>query len=71
VDNNLLNYCANKFCPYIIISGFLFYNSGLEVWKSIIILGMCVFIEKFNFKAGYSLAYCESKGIDLDNQKDD
>lgn len=32
---------------------------------------MCVFIEKFNFKAGYSLAYCESKGIDLDNQKDD
>jgi hypothetical protein len=32
---------------------------------------MCVFIEKFNFKAGYSLAYCELNGIDLDNQKDD
>ena len=28
-------------------------------------------IDKFSFKAGYSVAYCESRGIDLGNQPND
>ena len=45
----------------------------MELWRSIVIIFSCIFIEKFNFKAGYSLAYCEARGINLNqnNPEDD
>lgn len=49
----------------------LFFNSDLAIWKGIIAFGFCLFIDRFSFKAGYSVAYCEARGIDLSNQPDD
>ena len=68
---NILNYCLNKFCPYLIILAVLFLDSNLELWKGIIAFCFCLFIDRFSFKAGYSVAYCEARGIDLDKQPDD
>jgi len=28
-------------------------------------MGLVFFIEKFNFKTGYAVAYCEAKGIEI------
>lgn len=49
----------------------LFFNSDLAIWKGIIAFSFCLFIDRFSFKAGYSVAYCEARGIDLSNQPDD
>ena len=68
---HVINYCLNKFCPYVIILGTLFLNSNLEIWKGLLVFAFCLFIDKFSFKAGYSVAYCESRGIDLGNQPND
>jgi hypothetical protein len=66
--NAIINYSLNKFCPYIIILFVLFYNSGLDLWRSIIVIGACMFIDKFAFNAGYSYAYCKKHNIPLDDQ---
>ena len=63
----LINYSLNKFSPYLIMAFLLFYDSGFSVWRSIVCLGLCFFIDKFSFKAGYSVAYCEAHNIDLDD----
>ena len=68
---HVINYCLNKFCPYIIILSVLFFNSDLAIWKGFIAFGFCLFIDRFSFKAGYSVAYCEARGINLLNQPDD
>ena len=65
---NIINYSLNKFCPYLIILFVLFYNSNLEPLRSFIILGACIFVDKFAFKAGYSYAYCIKNNISLDDQ---
>jgi len=62
----ILNYSLNKFCPYILIGFLLFYNSGMNPLRSGIILLFCLFIDKFSFKAGYSLAFCKKNNINLD-----
>jgi len=45
----------------------LFSQIDWETWQPYVILGFIFFIDKFSFKTGYSVAYCESKGLDLDN----
>jgi hypothetical protein len=65
LNYNMLNYCLNKFCPYLIIFLLLFWNSALNPWKGAVIFLACLFADKFSFRAGFSLAYCEAKGIDL------
>lgn len=61
----LVNYILNKFCPYVAIifsmSTCLPYNS----WQLYVISSMILFIDRFSFNAGYSLAYCHSNNIDL------
>jgi hypothetical protein len=59
----VINYCLNKFCPYIVIGTLLFMNLSYSSWEPYVILGMIMWIEKFHFKTGYSVAYCESRGI--------
>ena len=68
MENSVINYCLNKFCPYVIIIAMLFYGSDLELWRAITALLFCLYIDKFAFKAGYSVAYCEARNIDLDKQ---
>jgi len=65
LNNFFINYCLNKFCPYLLISFLLFYNSGLDLWKGIAVCLACFFLDRFAFKAGYSVAYCESRNIDI------
>ena len=63
----ILNYSLNKFCPYLIILFVLLYNTDFSLLRTGIILGTCVFLDKFSFKAGYSYAYCIKNNINLDN----
>lgn len=71
MENSVINYCLNKFCPYIIVVAMLFLNSDLELWRGIVALLFCFYIDKFAFKAGYSVAYCEARGISLEDTPDD
>lgn len=65
--NAIINYSLNKFCPYVIILFVLFYNSGIDPIRGLIIIAACVFVDKFAFKAGYSYAYCRKNNIKLDD----
>jgi hypothetical protein len=69
-DNTMVffNYMLNKFCPYVAISFALFSYMSFSAWQPYLIMAMVFFIDKFSFKAGYSVAYCESKGINLNDE---
>lgn len=45
----------------------LLYNTDFSLLRTGIILGTCIFLDKFSFKAGYSYAYCVKNNINLDN----
>ena len=64
--NSIINYSLNKFCPYVVISFLLFYESEFSLIRSLIIIGLCMFVDKFSFKAGFSYAYCIKNKIPLD-----
>lgn len=63
----ILNYTLNKFLPFLIIAGLLVYSIGYQRWEPYAIFGLILFIERFSFKTGYAVAFCESKGVDLSN----
>ena len=65
-----VNYILNKFCPYLVLFIALFWNSNMNPLNSIIAIAACFFIDKFSFKTGYSVAYCESNNINLDKFDD-
>lgn len=60
----VINYCANKFIPYILVGVLLFSCMGATAWEPYIILGFICFIDRFSWKTGYAVAYCEENGID-------
>ena len=60
----ILNYCFNKFSPFIVVLGLLFSKFNLTNWEPYVIIGMILFIDRFSFKVGYSVAFCEERGID-------
>lgn len=62
----ILNYCLNKFCPYVVI--FLVLYLLLEFSQPLvyIIIPFVMYIDRFSFKTGYGVAYCENKGLDVD-----
>jgi hypothetical protein len=59
------NYCLNKFCPIFIIAFLLFLNLGFKTWEPYVIMALVFFTERFSFKTGYAVAYCESNGIKI------
>lgn len=63
----ILNYCLNKFIPYAVISFLVFWQMDYSTIYPYIVVGFIFFIDKFSFKTGYSVAYCEANNIDLDN----
>ena len=71
IKTHIINYVCNKFCPYIIFFIALFANSGIEPINALVAVAACFFIDKFSFKTGYSVAYCEANNIDLENEIDD
>lgn len=62
----LINYCLNKFMPSVIMAVLLFIHFGPMKLEPYIILGLALFAQHFHYKAGYAMAYCESRNIDLD-----
>ena len=54
--------------PYVIIAFVSFYQMGGDTFEPYVILAASVFIGCFHFKAGYAVAYCECKGIDLEEE---
>lgn len=65
--NAIINYSLNKFCPYIVIMFVLFYNSNFDIFRALVVIGACIFVDKFAFKAGYSYAYCKKNNIPLND----
>lgn len=59
----ILDYSLNKFCPLIIIGFLIFSNLTLNSWEPWVIMGMVLFVERFSFKVGYSVAFCEKNNI--------
>lgn len=64
----VLNFILNQCMPYLIIAFVSFYQMGGKSFEPYVILAASVFIGYFHFKAGYAVAYCECKGIDLDEE---
>lgn len=63
----VLNFALNKFLPFIIIGFLCFYKMGPYTFEPYVIMGLVYFVSYFNFKAGYSVAYCEKNNINLDD----
>lgn len=61
-----INYILNKFCPYFIIIMVLYLVLGFTKPLVYIIIPFIIFIDRFSFKAGYSMAYCRREGYDLE-----
>jgi len=65
MTSDIINYSLNKFCPLFLISFILFLNFGFLTWEPYIIMGLIFFVERFNFKTGYAVAYCEYRDINI------
>ena len=68
---SIADYCLNKFCPFLAICFLLFSKFELTTWEPYVIIAMILFIDRFSFKVGYSVAYCESRGIDPNDDETD
>jgi len=63
----ILNYCLNRFCPIILVGFFILSAFSLTDWKLYALSGLIFFMDRFQFKIGYSVGYCDAKGIDPRN----
>ncbi len=70
MNTYIINFILNKVCPYLCIFVILFTTVGLSNPLCYFIIPFIIFIDKYSFKAGYSVAYCEVKKIDLNNRAD-
>jgi hypothetical protein len=59
----ILDYSLNRFCPLIIIAFIVFSKFGIEAWEPWLVVGLVLFVERFHFKSGYAVAFCEERGI--------
>ena len=60
----VINYCLNRFCPIIILAILIFSNFSLDNWQLYATVALMFFMDKYQFKVGYSVGYCEAAGID-------
>jgi hypothetical protein len=44
----------------------LFFHFSANSFEPYVILASMVFVDKFNYKVGYAVGFCESKGINLE-----
>jgi len=65
--NTVINYCLNKFVPYGILLFVIFYEMDYLTFYPYVASAFVLFIDRFSFKTGYAVAYCEARNIDLDN----
>ncbi len=67
MNTTVLNYCLNKFIPYGIILFAIFSQMDCYTIYPYMTAAFIFFVDRFSFKTGYAVAYCESRNIDLDN----
>ena len=60
----VLNYSLNRFCPIIILGALIISNFSLTNWQLYVTIALMIFMDKYQFKVGYSVGYCEAAGID-------
>ena len=65
MNTYLINYCLNKFCPYLAIFLVLFLSIGFSKPLVYLVIPFIMYIDRFSFRAGYSIAYCDKRNIDL------
>tara|TARA_Y100000310_G_scaffold184469_1_gene184599 strand:+ start:299 stop:511 length:213 start_codon:yes stop_codon:yes gene_type:complete len=63
MSNAVVNYCFNKFCPFLVVGALLFLSFEVTDWIPYAILLMVLFIERFSFKVGYSVGFCEKNDL--------
>ena len=63
---HIINYSLNKFLPYVFLLFLVFSQMDYATLYPYLTIGFIFFIDKFSFKTGYSVAYCEKNNIDLD-----
>ena len=59
----IIDYSLNKFCPFIIVAFLLFGSLGFLTWEPYAIMCAIFFIDRFSFKVGYSVAFCEQNNL--------
>ncbi len=66
----VLNHALNRFCPIIMVGAILLSNFSLNNWQLYVVGALLFFMDRYQFKVGYSVGFCEGKGIDpmKDNQ---
>ena len=60
----VVNYCLNRFCPVLMLGILIFTHFELTQWELYAIIALMVFMDRFQYKVGYSVGYCEARGID-------
>ena len=60
----IVNYCLNRFCPMLMLGFLIFMNFELTQWEPYVIIALMIFMDRYQFKVGYSVGYCEAHGID-------
>ena len=63
---HIINYSLNKFLPYVFLLFLVFSQMDYATLYPYLTIGFVFFVDKFSFKTGYSVAYCEKNNIDLD-----
>lgn len=60
---SIIDYCLNRFCPPLTIAFLLWSNFEPTDWRPYCIMGLFLFAERFHFNIGYSVAFCEKRGL--------
>ena len=67
----VINYTLNKFCPFLIIGFLVFSKFTFETWEPYAIMVLLLFVDRFSFKTGYSVAFCEKNNLIPFNKEDE
>ena len=60
----IVNYALNRFCPMLILAFLMLSNFSFNNWQLYAAIGLMIFMDKYQFKVGYSVGYCEASNID-------
>ena len=63
MNTGMIDYMLNKFCPLLIVAVLCFLKMGANTFEPYIILGLMLYASYFNYKVGYAMGICESKGL--------
>ena len=60
----VIDYSLNRFCPIAMVIAIIFLNFSLDNWQLYALGTLLFFMDRYQFKVGYSVGYCEASGID-------